>query len=84
MTNILDTQNQCEQQLMQQSISDMNMEPLPLQFTAADGSSLIQDGDASLSDGFSVALFLCRDIYCCTHVAIITQRVHWCESVRER
>lgn len=85
MINILDTQSQCEQQLMQQSIRDMNMEPLPLQFTAAvDDSSLIQAGEAALSDGFSVVLFLCRDIYCCPHVAIITQRVHRCESVRER
>ncbi len=84
MTNILDTQSQCEQ-LMQQSIRDMNMERLPLQFTAVvDDSSLIQAGEAALYDGFSVALFLCRDIYCCPHVAIITQRVHRCESVRER
>lgn len=85
MINILDTQSQCEQQLMQQSIRDMNMEPLPLQFTAVvDDSSLIQAGEAALSDGFSVVLFLCRDIYCCPHVAIITQRAHRCESVREQ
>lgn len=84
MTNILGTQSQCEQ-LMQQSIRVMNMKPLPLQFTAVvDDSSLIQAGEAALSDGFSVALVLCRDIYCCPHVAIITQRVHRCESVRER